>query len=222
MISLLHYLFLTRLHGGSRRYRNLFRLIKRNRCKVIVEIGTNRAKNALRMIMTAGIHHRAPEIRYFGFDLFEGLGAADLKKEFSKVPASLREVRDRLEKTGAAVMLFKGYTSTTLPEFVSYAKTSGLVPDFVFIDGGHAIETIASDWREVQKVMDKNTVVVFDDYYHGNDPHLEGLGCNSIVSALDPALWEVAVLPPVDSFTKEWGTLRVSLVSVRRRTAPLP
>ena len=54
----------------------------------------------------------------------------------------------------------------------------GIGADFVFIDGGHSVETITSDWLWVSRIINPGAVVVFDDYYK---PEREGFGCNRIV-----------------------------------------
>ena len=35
--------------------------------------------------------------------------------------------------------------------------------DFVFIDGGLRLETIANDWKYVEMVMHSKTIIIFDD-----------------------------------------------------------
>ena len=72
--------------------------------------------------------------------------------------------------------LIMGNTRKTLPKFKPERPI-----DFVFIDGGHSVETIQSDWENVEKLMHENTVVIFDDYYDDT----EKVGCKTIVDSLD-------------------------------------
>lgn len=174
------------------------------------------------MINTAKVHCRRKDIQYFGFDLFEDLSEVELRKEFSKMPSAKQEVEEKLIKTGANFKLFKGYTAETLPDFVRYAKTHGISADFIFIDGGHAIKTITSDWENVRQLINNKTVVVFDDYYRNNEPEIQGYGCNAIIDLMDRNIYEPSILLPEDSFTKPWGVLNVRLAKVMLRTNMLP
>ena len=62
--------------------------------------------------------------------------------------------------------------------------------DFVFLDGGHSIGTIALDYAAVKN----SKVVVLDDYYtDGVD--ISKYGCNSLV---DTSSLPHEILPPKD------------------------
>ena len=37
--------------------------------------------------------------------------------------------------------------------------------DFIYIDGGHSLETIKNDWDYTKNLMHKGTIVLFDDYW---------------------------------------------------------
>lgn len=195
------------------RYANLFRTIVDRRCRHIVEIGTWNGVHAEQMISTAAIHADVAEVSYRGFDLFEELTEEQYKAEFSKRPPSSAEVQARLEKTGADVRLVKGNTRVTLPKHADELRRA----DLVFIDGGHSIETITADWNAVRQAVGPKTTVLFDDYYVNQASAVEGLGCQSIIDALDRSRYEVEVLDPVDEFPKPWGTLKVRMARVRAR-----
>jgi hypothetical protein len=60
---------------------------------------------------------------------------------------------------GAKIFLFKGDTREVLPKVVNTLP----MMDFIFIDGGHSLETMENDWRYAQVVMGLNTFVVFDE-----------------------------------------------------------
>ena len=196
-----------------RRYANLFRTIYERRCRCLVEIGTWNGAHAEQMLRTAAARAPIQTVRYRGFDLFEDLTDELCTQEFSKRPPSREAVLERLQRTGADIRLFQGNTRTTLPLAVDELRQA----DFIFIDGGHSVETIASDWRVVESAMGRDATVVFDDYYT-HDPHApEGVGCQTIIDALDRSAYEVEVLDPTDTFRKDWGLLRVRMVRVRRR-----
>jgi hypothetical protein len=170
-----------------------------------VEIGVWNGRHAEEMIKAAQVH--SSNVEYFGFDLFETI---DPDLVDCKVPSSEATVRARLEGTGAKIHLWKGDTELTLPVFVN---TRPYV-DFVFIDGGHSVETIASDWENIKKVMGDHTVVLFDDYWN-----IESAGCKTVIDALDREKYNVEVLPAVDMFEKDWGTLEIRFAKVQSRGA---
>jgi predicted O-methyltransferase YrrM len=196
-----------------RRYANLFRTIHERRCRRLVEIGTWNGVHAEQMIRTAAVHAPIRDIRYRGFDLFEDLSEEELARELSKRPPSYEEVLARLRRTGADVRLFRGNTRVTLPQAADELRQA----DFVFIDGGHSIETITSDWNAVRDAMRVDAIVVFDDYYVDPGPELLGLGCQTIIAGLDRGTYRVELLEPCDAFAKPWGLLKVRMARVGRR-----
>jgi len=196
-----------------RRYANLFREIRGNRCRRMLEVGTYDGRHAAQMIQTAGIFHPRDRVEYAGFDLFELLTDDKLNKEFSKRPPDISTVRSRLERTGARISLYQGDTRTILPR----VKDDLGQFDLIFIDGGHSEETISSDWNAVKGLMRDGTVVLFDDYYKDPAPELQGIGCRSLVEGLDRDMYEVKVLDPTDEFDKEWGVLKVNFVKVTKK-----
>jgi hypothetical protein len=183
---------------------------------MLLEIGTYNSVHARQMVETAAIHWPIHEVEYFGFDLFEALTEDELRREFSKRPPPYLVVREKLRETGAQIRLFKGNTKETLPQFVESVDRNKRF-DLVFVDGGHAIDTIASDWHYVQQIIDSRTIVVFDDYYNNDEDEVEGVGCNRLIDGLDRSSYEVRALEPEDSFTKDWGVLKVRMVSVRQK-----
>lgn len=205
-----------RFVSTPRRYRNLFRIVAQRRSRTLLEIGTYNGVHAQQLIETAGLHWPRHEIQYYGFDLFEDLTDADLAKEFSKRPPHQAAVQAQLEATGARIRLARGYSRDTLPRLVEDTARPRTF-DFVLIDGGHSHETIAADWTAVRSLLGPESVVVFDDYYDNTDPAVSALGCRSLIDGLDAREFAVAVLDPADRFRKDWGVLRVRMVSVRRR-----
>lgn len=204
-----------RLLRRPKRYANLFATIYENRCRRLVEIGTWNGVHAQQMIRTAALRHPVGNVEYYGFDLFEQLTEEDYQREFSKRPPPLEEVRARLEDTGAQIQLFQGNTMDTLPQAVDTIRGS----DLIFVDGGHSLETVASDWENVRRALAPHTVVIFDDYYHNQEPEVRELGSRPLLDSLDRSQYVVDVLDPVDEFPKEWGTLRISMVRVKLRAS---
>lgn len=198
------------LVSEPRRYKYLFEIIRKNKPRKIMEIGTWNGEHALRMIEETKKNLPLEKIEYYGFDLFELLDSETASKEFSKskMPPALEIVREKLAKTNAAIHLYKGDTRDTLPKVVRELPKM----DFVFIDGGHSIETIQNDWKYVQKIMDKKTIVIFDDYWNRDD-----VGCKKVVEGIDETKFKVNILPIQDRFKKEWGILKINFVQVKKK-----
>lgn len=121
----------------------------------------------------------------------------------------MEKVKKKLEKTGANIFLYKGNTKEILPKVVKELPKM----DFVFIDGGHSLDTIKSDWNNVQKLMHNSTIVIFDDYYHNR----EDVGCQKIIKGIDKNFYEVEILPIKDIFKSKLGILEISFVQVKKK-----
>lgn len=191
-----------------RRYKQLLNELDKTEARKIMEIGTWSGERARQMIEISKKHHDKKDVFYYGLDLFEDLTDEKFEKEISKRPPSKQEVQLKLEQTGANINLIQGDT-TTLPEEVwsSLPKM-----DFVFIDGGHSLETVENDWRKIQKLMHENTVVIFDDYW----PDRLDAGAKVTVDHISREYYNVEVLPIVDRFQKEWGELKIQFAMVKK------
>ena len=200
------------------RYQNLIKIIFNEKCKNIMEIGTYNGYNSFYMIETAKLFHKFNRVNYYGFDLFEDLTDQDLKNEFSKQPPSYHFVKKKLEKTRANIYLFKGNTLKTLPKFIEILNKKNERIDFVFIDGGHSIETITSDWNNVEKVIDNQSIIIFDDYYDNIKKEIEAFGCQSLINHLNRDIYQVKILKPQSQFKNDWGILKVNMVKVTRKS----
>ena len=86
--------------------------------------------------------------------------------------------------------------------------------DLIFIDGGHSLETIASDWRWASQLMHNKTAVIFDDYWLDRTD----AGCKSTVDGIDRSEYRVKIWPLVDKFEEtKFGPLKIKLAVVRKR-----
>jgi len=191
---------------GAKRYKYLCETIRNNRCRKIMEIGTWDGEHALQMIREAKKFH-GRGVEYYGFDLFEFLDERLCLKEFSKRPPKLKEVARELQKTDCRVRLFRGDTKEVLPKVVE--KLPGM--DFIFIDGGHSVETIENDWKYAQRLMANHTVVIFDDYWNREDA-----GCKKVIEEIDRSEFNVEILPIRDRFRGTSGSLRINFVKVQK------
>ena len=142
------YRLAVRYRRTPRRYGHLLEAVAQRKPSSIVEVGVYTGRRAHEMIEAASLGGGAKSVHYFGFDLFELFTPDVLESELSKQPLSRDEVASRLEQSGAKVELFKGYSQETLPEFVQGRGDQPV--DFIFIDGGHAIETIRDDWNNLR------------------------------------------------------------------------
>lgn len=152
------------------RYRQLIEAVREKQPTAILEIGTWNGERALQMLSVC-----PPETRYFGFDLFEDATVETDREEMNVKPHHyVDRIYDRL--TGFDVWLYKGNTRETLANF--HDKV-----DFVWIDGGHSVETIRSDWENVKRCLLPDAWVFFDDYYTG-PIDTSRFGCNEIIKDL--------------------------------------
>ena len=124
------------------RYQTLLQLIDVFKPQTICEIGTWNGDNAIRMIKQAQQYNT--HIDYFGFDLFEEATDATDKEEFNVKPHNrIDDIEAKIRENcpNAYIELIKGNTRETLKE---------ITVDFVFLDGGHSVETIAGDYEAVK------------------------------------------------------------------------
>ena len=199
-----------------RRYRQILQAIVEHRPAVIVEIGVFQGTRAVEMIDAAALCRPVEEVSYFGFDLFEEMTSDIHDSELSKWPEPEEAIRRRLDATGANISLYKGFTQETLPRFVR--ERTGAPIDFAFLDGGHAIETIRSDWENVAAMSGPETLVLLDDFYVDCPERITKYGCNAIVESLDPARYSWELLADVDRFIHSDGPLNVAIAKVTFKT----
>ena len=158
------------------RYEQLIDAVRAKQPKAIVEIGTWNGERARQMLNVCSA-------RYYGFDLFEDATAQTDKEEMNVKPHYyMEQVEDRL--TGHDVQLVKGNTRETLKHFKPTAPI-----DFVWIDGGHSVETIRSDWEHIRPHLAPDAAVYFDDYYTG-PIDTSRYGCNEVVKDLQHEVLE--------------------------------
>jgi hypothetical protein len=203
------------------RYGHLEREVAKNRCRRILEIGVWDGVHSQAMIQAALRASEPSSIEYYGIDLFEDAYKASdtLDREVSKRPLRIDEVRARfrhLEGMGVRINLFKGDSKEVLPALASSTPAM----DFVFVDGGHSFETVASDWRNVRRLVHGRSAVIFDDYVNREAVEGGGYGVNAVVDAIDRGEFDVSFLDPADRFRHPWGILMTRFVRVQMRQTP--
>ena len=92
---------------------------------------------------------------------------------------SLKSVKNLLKKFEPNVELIKGFSHDALKK-IDLSKI-----DFIFLDGGHAYETVKEDLRIILNSMKKNTVIICDDYDQ------EGYGVKKAVDELNDQVSDI-------------------------------
>lgn len=189
-----------------KRYAIIYDLIRENRCRRLMEIGTYYGVHAKEMIEVA---QRNGTVEYYGFDLFEDQSEQDFVHEFmpKREPPRYSEVNASLEKTGASIKLFKGNTRAVLPAIAPSLP----MMDFIYIDGGHSIETVENDWHYARGLMHNSTIVVFDDYYTKR----MDIGCKMVIDLLPRSEFSVSLRPDDFGLFSEVGFRGTKLAVVR-------
>ena len=139
-----------------------------------MEVGVSHgvtARNVCELLFK--IHNK--DFQYIGLDLFEENDenkdevipntkfSNPLKTLFFRYikkldPYSLNGVNDLLKKFKDNVHLIKGNSNKILKK-IDMSKI-----DYVFLDGGHAYETVKNDLEACKEVLDSNGTVLCDDY----------------------------------------------------------
>ena len=206
----LRFVFLWLKYSFSKfsRYRYLFKILIEEKPKSILEIGVYQGKRSSEMISLA--ESIAGNIKFFGFDLFEKITKEKIRSEFSKNPLSEKKIFEKLNflYPETNIQLIKGDTTVTLKKFKIDQKI-----DFIFIDGGHSIETIRNDWQNVKKLINRKSVVIFDDYYH-DDLISKKFGSKKIIENLEKK-YISKILPSKDIVVMENRKILNSLVLVK-------
>jgi predicted O-methyltransferase YrrM len=160
------------------RYSQLIAACRQAQPETILEIGTWNGERALQLLQAA------PGAHYYGFDLFEDATAETDAEEMNVKPHNRLDVVQH-NLRGYEAQLFKGNTRETLAKFNTPV-------DFVWMDGGHSVETIASDWAHVRRLALPDAAIYLDDYYTG-PIDVTKFGCNQLVAGL-----KHDVLPAMD------------------------
>ena len=133
-----------------------------------------------------------------------------IRLEFSKNPSSKKEIFKRLSQSfpKSKIKLIKGNNITTLKKFKPRKKI-----DFIFVDGGHSVKTIKKDWQNVKNLINKKSIVIFDDYY-GDDKISRKFGSKQIIDNLEKK-YVAKILPSTDIVSIKNKEILNSLVLVK-------
>ena len=142
--------------------------------KSFLEIGVFHGVTARNVCELLYSIHKS-DFKYIGLDLFgESIESSDeiipntkfnnpLKKIYFEYilrqdPYSVEGVFNLLKKFKQNVHLIKGNSNKLLPK-INMSKI-----DYVFLDGGHAYETVKNDLHYSKAVLDNNGTILCDDY----------------------------------------------------------
>jgi len=197
------------LHPPRRlsRYEHLIELAVKAQPRSLLEIGVwrgDRGEQFLSSIPTLG--------DYVGLDLFEGMDSQTFTQESMGrcYPTSVAEVETRLLRArrnpSATVRLVRGRTDATMPVLARERPASF---DFIYLDGGHSLETVESDWTFSVQLIRPGGIVVFDDYYLNDDTR----GAKPLVDRLArDRRYRVRFFPVVEDIVED---LQITMVSVQ-------
>lgn len=200
------------LSARGKHYRGLFEVVKEIVPANIMEIGTSSGQTAIGMIRVAGQFSEEDQIAYYGIDLFESGKPSQWEQEFTGgyVPPAKADVEARLRNETAADITLVAIDSKRIHDVLPEHR---MKMDLIFIDGGHSLETVSSDWEFAKTSMHEKTVVVLDDYF----PELPFIGAKNVVDNIDRSVFDVKIMPEIDDYSHPFGRLRTQLVIVRFR-----
>jgi hypothetical protein len=186
----------------------------------IMEVGVFNGSHSIQMIKRATSCGKT-NVEFYGFDLFEDMtlekneaeiGKSTLAKEMQEVFKYLRS-----KTTAKIITLYKGDTQHKLPEVISTLPKM----DIIFIDGGHSLATIHSDfYHAIKLAIPGKTVILLDDYY----PSDMTKGCAFLVeNELKPSAgFTVEVLEPEDVYADSGLVVKMVKVTVNANASNLP
>ena len=157
--------------------------VEKKRPKTFLEVGVFHgvtARNVCELLYK--IHKN--DFKYVGIDLFEEndenksevipstIFSSPLKNFYFKYikkqnPYSKKAVEDLLKKFNDKIDLIKGNSNLILKK-IDMSKV-----DYVFLDGGHAYETVKNDLENCLEVINSNGIVMCDDYNFGHLPDVK-------------------------------------------------
>lgn len=191
------------------RYHHIYDCIRDCKPKTIIDIGVHDGDRSQKIILTAKEYNS--DIQYYGYDMWEDLSDEQVHSEFL-YPKKKKTFQEAQTKIAAVLgpsqfFLTKGDTRITLPSFIPRKA------DFIYIDGGHSLETIMSDWMNCLQTMHEQTIVLFDDYWHGD----KAAGCASLIDNLDDKYTkELLGLDVFGGISTPKRTISIAKVTLRR------
>jgi hypothetical protein len=132
--------------------RIIYRAIRRQQARKIVEVGIGSAQRAVRMIQIAQATVAAGEVQYTGIDPFEDRSQTD------GLGLSLKEAHRKLKATGARIRLVPGSPEAGLSRV---ANALGKV-DLLVLSASPDPQSLAQAWFFVPRLLDDRTLVFLE------------------------------------------------------------
>jgi hypothetical protein len=132
--------------------RAVYRIIRKQRVRRIVELGIGTARRAARMIEVAGLQFPPSGVHYTGVDLFEARGPSD------GPGTTLKAAHRLLARTGARVQLLPGDPLSALSRAANSLGGSQLV----IISAGHRPDALARAWFYLPRMLDRGSCVLIE------------------------------------------------------------
>jgi len=157
--------------------------VKKKSPKIFLEVGVFHGVTARNVCELLFVIHKN-DFKYIGLDLFEVsdenksevIPSTMFSNPFKKIyfkyikkynPYSKEGVQDLLKKFKDNVDLIKGNSNLILKK-IDMSKVN-----YVFLDGGHAYETVMNDLECCLEVINSNGTVLCDDYNFGHLPDVK-------------------------------------------------
>lgn len=138
--------------------RRLYRLIRRNRVRRIVELGIGDASRAQRLISVCQRYHDAQEVSYAGIDMFEA-------RPEDQASLPLKQAYKLLTPSGARLQLVPGDPYTALAR----AANSLLETDLLIINADQDPVSLQRAWFYVPRMLHSGSSVLVEHVGEGPD-----------------------------------------------------
>ena len=194
------------------RYGHLLDIFVRHDPSSMIEIGVWRGDRTVQFL------ERGRRLRrYVGFDIFEDISAEMYQKESMGqcVPQTKQGILQRIgpiaERKNCDVKIVAGRTEDTLSPF---ARDNKGAFEFIYIDGGHSIETIGNDWNCAKELISPKGLIVFDDYYLNDDTR----GAKRLIDGLlRDTRYRVRFFPVIEDIIED---IQITMVAVWPLSSP--
>jgi hypothetical protein len=129
----------------------LYRILRRNPCRSIVEMGIGRGERTLRLLRVARRFCPSETLRYTGIDLFESRPQAGggLK---------LKEAHQRLQLPGVKVQLAPGDPFSALSRMANNLRDT----DLLIIGTDQNPDSVARAWYYVPRMLHAQSLVLWE------------------------------------------------------------
>jgi hypothetical protein len=133
--------------------RAVYRLIRKQRIRKIVELGIGTGQRAARMIEVARLQFPPDQIHYTGIDLFEARAPSDGSR------TTLKSVYRQLMRTGARVQLLPG------DPFMALARSANRLggSQLLLISAAHDPGSLARAWFYVPRMLSNDALVLIEE-----------------------------------------------------------